>query len=232
MVLPCTEGTAPSKCWIRRQCRRETERRRAGKRLVELTLQENLYFADHYRGLRGAFCFFGPGEKGTDWKGAATTFERAVTGWARALRLPWTAAAGNTRRHVTGAHTITGAAVIVFLSRLFHEQFLLTTYVTRFWSVAVLYILHEEEPPAILRDVVELCVYFLRLSGRRGNRGLLPCVCGSWFDCSFFAACPLAITLAALQTADALLSCVQDYCAFCTVQAVLQTATNSCTGRQ
>ena len=96
----------------------------------------------------------------------------------------------------------------------------------------MLYILHEEEPPAILRDVVELCVYFLRLSGRRGNRGLLPCVCGSWFDCSFFAACPLAITLAALQTADALLSCVQDYCAFCTVQAVLQTATNSCTGRQ
>ena len=48
---------------------------------------------------------------------------------------------------------------------------------------------------------------------------------GSWFDCSFFTACLRVITLTALQAAGVFLSCVHDYRAFCTVQAVLQTAT-------
>ena len=48
---------------------------------------------------------------------------------------------------------------------------------------------------------------------------------GSWFDCSFFTASLRVITLTALQTAGVFLSCVHDYRAFCTVQAVLQAAT-------
>ena len=48
---------------------------------------------------------------------------------------------------------------------------------------------------------------------------------GFWFDWSIFTACLRVITLAALQTACVFLSCVYDYRAFCTVQAVLQTAT-------
>ena len=55
---------------------------------------------------------------------------------------------------------------------------------------------------------------------------------GSWFDCSFFTACPRVITLTAFQTAGVFLSCVYDYRSNCTVQAVLQTATNRCTGSQ
>ena len=36
--------------------------------------------------------------------------------------------------------------------------------------MAVLYTLHGERTPAILRDVVAPCVYLLRQSGRRGDR--------------------------------------------------------------
>ena len=48
---------------------------------------------------------------------------------------------------------------------------------------------------------------------------------GCWFDYSFFTACLRVTTLPALQTAVVLLFCVHDYRAFCTMQAVLQTAT-------
>ena len=48
---------------------------------------------------------------------------------------------------------------------------------------------------------------------------------GSCFYCPFFTACLRVITLTVLQTAGVFLSCVHDYRAFCTVQAVLQTAT-------
>ena len=48
---------------------------------------------------------------------------------------------------------------------------------------------------------------------------------GFWFDCSFFTACLRVITLTALQTAGLSPSFVHDYRAFCTVQAVLHTAT-------
>ena len=41
----------------------------------------------------------------------------------------------------------------------------------------------------------------------------------------FFTASLRVIALTALQTAGVFLSCVHDYRAFCTVQAVLQTAT-------
>ena len=42
---------------------------------------------------------------------------------------------------------------------------------------------------------------------------------------ALLTACLRVITLTALQTAGEFLSCVHDYRAFCTVQAVLQTAT-------
>ena len=57
-----------------------------------------------------------------------------MTEWAKALKLPWTAAENGTRRPATGAHTITRAAVIVFFFWIFEEAvlYLLTTYVTGF----------------------------------------------------------------------------------------------------
>ena len=50
------------------------------------------------------------------------------------------------------------------------RQYLLTTYVSGFYSVAVLYTLRGERPPAILRDLVALCVYLLRQSEKRDDR--------------------------------------------------------------
>ena len=61
------EGTAPAGGWIRRRRRRATERRRAGKTRIELSLNENFRFSDQHRKLRGAFCFLGRGRRGTDW---------------------------------------------------------------------------------------------------------------------------------------------------------------------
>ena len=48
---------------------------------------------------------------------------------------------------------------------------------------------------------------------------------GCWFDCSFIA-CLRVITLTALRTAGVFLSCVHDYRAFGTVQAVHKTTNN------
>ena len=45
--------------------------------------------------------------------------------------------------------------------------------------MAVLYTLHGEQPPEIVGDVVALCVYLVRQSGRRGDRRWLLCV--RWF---------------------------------------------------
>ena len=83
--------------------------------------------------------FFGTGEKGSRPEGVGnqSTFEGAVTKWARTLRLPRTAAAG--RRTKTRAHTTTRAAAIVFFSGFLMRQYLLTKYVTGFCSMAVLY---------------------------------------------------------------------------------------------
>ena len=41
-----------------------TGRRRAGKRRIELSLNENFCFSDQQRKLRGAFCFFRDGGEG------------------------------------------------------------------------------------------------------------------------------------------------------------------------
>ena len=50
-VSVCIEGTAQSGGWIRRRKRRVTERRRAGKRRVELSLNELFCYSDQYRKL-------------------------------------------------------------------------------------------------------------------------------------------------------------------------------------
>ena len=107
--LGCTEGTAPSGGCIRRQCRREIERRRAEQRRVELTLREKFYLSDQSRKLRGAFLFLGTGEKGNrlEVSGDQSTFEGAVTEWAKTLRLLRAAAAGRhtkTRDRITHHH--------------------------------------------------------------------------------------------------------------------------------
>ena len=62
--LGCVEGTAPAGGWVRRPRRRATERRRAGKRRIKLSLTENFCFSDQHSKLQGAFCFSGRGEKG------------------------------------------------------------------------------------------------------------------------------------------------------------------------
>ena len=62
-VPVCVEGTAPAGGWIRRRRRRATGRRRAGKRRIELSLNENFCFSDQHRKLRGAFCLFRKGNR-------------------------------------------------------------------------------------------------------------------------------------------------------------------------
>ena len=63
-VSVCVEGTAPAGGWIRRRRRRASGRRRAGKRRIELSLNENFCYSNQHRKLRGAFVFLGTGEKG------------------------------------------------------------------------------------------------------------------------------------------------------------------------
>ena len=82
-----------------------------------------------------------------------------MTEWAKALRLPWAAAAGrHTETRDRRAHHHESSYHRIFLWIL-TRQYLLTTYI-RHWicSVAVLYTLHGERPPAISRDVAALCV--------------------------------------------------------------------------
>ena len=63
-VSVCVEGTAPAGGWIRRRRRRANGRRRAGKRRIELSLNENFCFLDQHRKLREASCFFLGGGEG------------------------------------------------------------------------------------------------------------------------------------------------------------------------
>ena len=104
----------------------------------------------------------------------------------------------------------------------------MTAYVTGFRSVAVLYTLHGERPPAVLTNVILLLSAVYTISNSPGD--VVICVDyhvfgGSWLDCSIFTACLPVITLTALQTAGVFLSFVHDYRAFGMMQAVLQTAT-------
>ena len=65
-VSVCVEGTAPSGGWIRRRRRRATERRRAGKRRIELSLNEHFVFQISTASCEEHFVFLGR-RRGTDW---------------------------------------------------------------------------------------------------------------------------------------------------------------------
>ena len=61
--LGCTEGTAPSGGWVRRQRRRTIGRRRAGLRRIELTLHEIVVFRSVPKAARSISFFFRTGKK-------------------------------------------------------------------------------------------------------------------------------------------------------------------------
>ena len=112
-----TYTTTPSGGWIRRQCRREIERRRAGQGRVELTLRENFYFQTSTETAR-SILFFGTGEKGNRLEGSGnqSTFEGVVTECAKTLRLPRTAAAGRyTKTRDRRAHDHESSCHRIFL---------------------------------------------------------------------------------------------------------------------
>ena len=95
--------TALAGGWIRRRRRRDTERPRAGKRRIEVTLCESFCLSDLTASGRNILCL---GRGRTDWEGMATRArakERAD--WAKAMRRPWRTAAGRrTETHVRRAH--------------------------------------------------------------------------------------------------------------------------------
>ena len=66
-VSVCVETTAPAGGWIRRRRRRATGRRWAGKRRIELSLNENFVLQISTANCVEHFVFFLTGEKGTDW---------------------------------------------------------------------------------------------------------------------------------------------------------------------
>ena len=127
--------------------------------------------SDQYRKLRRSFCFLGRKKgKRLEGSGNQSTFEAAVTKWAKALRLPLTAAA---RRHTAHGdpRPVPTSSRESSCRRIFWAGFdeaivpvdyihILLHFV--FWLCRI--------PPEILSDVVALCVYLLRRSGRRRVR--------------------------------------------------------------
>ena len=89
----------------------------------------------------------GTGEKRNRLEESGTRVQsRERTEWAKVLRLPWTTAAGrHTETHDQRAHHHEGSCYSIF-SGFLMRQYLLTTYVTGFCSVAVLYTLYGERP--------------------------------------------------------------------------------------
>ena len=86
--------------------------------------------------------------------GNQSTFEGAVTEWAK---LSWTATSGRyTDTRDRRAHYHESRCHRTFF-RIFDETAVPVDYIRGFCSVAVLYALHGERPPAILRDAVALC---------------------------------------------------------------------------
>ena len=114
----------PARGSIRQRRRRETERRRAGKRRVELTQRQNSCFSDQNRECEDAFFFWDRGRRGTDWKGVATKArakERA--NWAKAMRRPWRMVAGrHTKTHDRRAHNHESSSHRFFFLNCFTRQ--------------------------------------------------------------------------------------------------------------
>ena len=121
-VSVCVEGTAPAGGWIRRQSRRTTERRRAGKRRIELYQNDNFFFISAPQAAR-SILFSGTGEKGNRLE--VSVNESKCEGADR-VRYADEAVIGEpqqqedgTRRPTTHTHTIITRAAIVFFSVLF-----------------------------------------------------------------------------------------------------------------
>ena len=205
-------------------------------RSTTLLMFTEFLFSGQYQKLREALCFLGRWRRGTDWKGTDTRARaRERTEWAKTLRLPWTKAARRyTETRDRRAHHHESKIHRIF-SGFLMRQYLLPTYVIGYCSLAVLYTWYPSwgtPPPPILRDVVVLRVYLVRQAVAIVVDDYVHA--GSWFDCSFFTACPRVATLTALQTAGpgSVPLSVHDYLDSRTVQAALQTATKRCTGGQ
>ena len=69
-VFHVKQAAIASGGWIRRQCRREIERRRAGQRRVELTLRENYVFQTTTENCEEHFVFIWTGHKGNRLEGS------------------------------------------------------------------------------------------------------------------------------------------------------------------
>ena len=66
----CVEGTPPAGDWILRRRRRATERRRAGKRRIELSLEREVFFFKSAPQAARRFLFLGRGRRGIDGTGS------------------------------------------------------------------------------------------------------------------------------------------------------------------
>ena len=107
-----TQFIAPVGGRVRRRGRRETERRRAGRRRIDFTLHDNFLFQNRTANAR-RFLFSGRGRRGTDWKGVATGVRaKKRTDRAKSMRRPWRTAAGRpmgihdrrARHHESSSH--------------------------------------------------------------------------------------------------------------------------------
>ena len=95
--------TAPVGGRICRRRKRETERRRAGKIRIALTLNEKIVSEIRTASAR-SILFSRRGRKRTCWKGLATRARaKERPDWSRVMRRPWQQ--DGTRRPTTSAHT-------------------------------------------------------------------------------------------------------------------------------
>ena len=114
-VSVCVERTAPAGGWIRRRRRRATERRRAGKRRIDLSLNENFVFPISTASCEEHFVFWDGGE-GVPIGIECQREQAHRSGPSELMR------GGHgepqqeygTRRPTTRTHTITRAAIVFF----------------------------------------------------------------------------------------------------------------------
>ena len=138
-VSVCVEGTAPAGSWIRRRSRRATGRRRAGKRRIELSLNENFVFEISTANCVEHFVFLDGGEG--EPTGIECEREQVRRSWPSELRRfgghGKPQQEDGTRRPTTGTHIIImRAAIVFFLKAYFFEAVVQhVTYVSDFCRV-------------------------------------------------------------------------------------------------
>ena len=180
--------------------------------------------------------FWGTGEKGNRLKGSAnqSTFEGAVAEWAKTLRSPRTSAARqHTKNRDRRAHHHESSCRSTFFLGFCWGSTFLTTSVTGFCIVAVLYTLHGERPTAVLRNVVALCVLCQAVRETWWSSLITKCLAILGLIALFILhACGSSLLQYSRQQVCSCLVSTTTYRVFCTVKAALQSATNSCTGSQ